>query len=220
MRTGLWIAAALAVALAAGCAGTVRELDSAKRAAAAGDPAANADRAVDCAPADEGCGQLRAIKADACLRLAQDAMAEGRAAEAAPRAACAREHFAAARQSPGADAASLVARELEATRLARESASGAAAAQANADLDALAGSAAAALPGRAEGFHYGADAALWRAAFTPVGDGCDDLAAARRLAAAALAAPPAPSPLPGGVRDAAGAVERRAAALALGRGCP
>jgi hypothetical protein len=217
MRLLVVIAALL---LIGGCAGSVRELAAFQDLTARGAWSEIASRPLDCAPAAEGCGRTREIKGDACLRLAQTALAEARAAQAAPYAACAVDNYGAALAAAGADAASLTPRRLEARRLARESATDlGAAGDANAALADAAAAFAAAAPARPEGFHYAADARLWRAVFTDGDDACGDIGQARALAARAAAATETTSPLPGGLREPTAALARRAEELAAAKGC-
>jgi hypothetical protein len=167
---------------------TVAELEAAQGSAAAGDLAAIASRDVTCQPAEAGCARLREMKGDACLRLAQDSVAAGAAAAAAPHAACATEQFTALERAGVGDAASLGPRGLEAERLQRESASTTARARrANDALLSGAEAFARAFPSGAAGPYYAANALAWRVAFDRPADPCPVLAEAGTLAATAAA---------------------------------
>jgi hypothetical protein len=167
---------------------TVADLEAAQGSAAAGDLASIASRDVTCQPAEAGCARLREMKGDACLRLAQDSVAAGNAAAAAPRAACATEQFTALERAGVGDAASLGPRGLEAERLQRESAG--TTAQARRANDALLSGAeafAASFPSEAAGPYYAANALAWRVAFDRPADPCPVLAEAEARAATATA---------------------------------
>lgn len=69
----------LAIALVViGCSSGVQQLQQAKTWAAAGNYASIADEPVSCGASQPGCGQLRAIKADACRRVATTEAATAR----------------------------------------------------------------------------------------------------------------------------------------------
>ncbi len=213
--------ALLAVLALAACDPTLSALQTQKDQAAAGDLAAIAATPVTCDLSTPGCDQSRAIRGDACLRLAQDALAASRPAAIAPNAACAEAEYAAVLGAGRGSAELLAARRLEALRLAREGARSIPAGQAaNDTLGAAATDYATRFPGRGEGGFYRATAILWSAAFAPGPDRCAQLAEAGTLAAAAASAPADGRALPGGIGGPARAAEARAATLRRTASCP
>lgn len=75
----------LAAALLSACDGTTSDLAQATGASQSGDVAVNADTVLDCDPRGEACAKTYWIKADACLRLAQQEVQAGRASSAVAR---------------------------------------------------------------------------------------------------------------------------------------
>jgi hypothetical protein len=210
-------------ALAAGCDRAARvleppvaELAEVQGLARLGDRAALADWEIRCSLGEPGCARVYETTGDACLRLAQDAFAAGRAAEARPRANCARDRYDALFRASGEESVSV--RGLEALRLLRESSGRIEqAAQANAALERRAEAHLAAFPASGAGNYYLATTFVWRVAFDRSRDSCADLERARSLAAAAATAPPNGTILDS--RSAAADVSRRAAVIARERGC-
>ena len=208
------------VLLLAGCTGSVAELDDLQELYAQGDYAAVAARPLECTLGEEGCARSHEMKADSCLRLAQQAVREARAAEAAEPADCAAHNYRALLAADLGDATALGARELEAVRLERESAPDfAAGGTFNDALARRASDFGAREPSLAEGPYYAASALFWRASFEDVTDDCAVLRDARDLAARAAESPSAEGGPPGGVGEAARALARRATEAARSRGC-
>ncbi|MFW5834407.1 MAG: hypothetical protein ACOCYE_09940 [Pseudomonadota bacterium] len=153
----------MALLLGACALGTVRDVDRMKQLTDAGDLEALAAFEVDCAPATEGCAQAHMIRADACLRRAQETPVAGRA----PYAACAVEDYeaalvaAAARPDPLVDPLRLTRWELESLRLWRDAVARDQAAELNAELAEAAEQVAREQDTRPEGFYYLADARVW-----------------------------------------------------------
>lgn len=94
----LLVLAAVAAAVAAGCAAvnpTVATLEKAKALSGQERYAEAADLPFECTRADEGCSQLYLITGNACYRLAKAAEAEGRKEAARARYRCAADRLAA-----------------------------------------------------------------------------------------------------------------------------
>lgn len=211
-------------ALAAGCDRAARVLDrpvaelaEVQALAESEDRAALADWEIRCSFGEPGCARVYEMTGDACLRLAQDAVAAGRAAEARPQANCARDRYDALFRATGEESVSV--RGLEALRLSRESAGRIEqAAQVNAALERRAEANRAAFPGSGAGDYYLATTLFWRVAFDRSPDICTDLERAGSLAAAAAMEAPSRAVLD--IRTAAADVSRRTEVMARERGCP
>jgi hypothetical protein len=162
-RPALPVVLVVVLLLAACAAGTVRDLSKMKHWAQAGDLEALVAFEVDCAPTTEGCAQAHMIRADACLRRAQETPVAGRAAYAS----CAAQDYDAAliaadaRPDPLVDAERLARWELESLRLWRDAVAREQAATLNAELAEAAEQVASAQAMRPEGFYYLADARIW-----------------------------------------------------------
>ncbi|MBD9526956.1 hypothetical protein [Paracoccus sp. PAR01] len=170
----------------------VAELSELQTLAAAGDRQAIADHTPTCRIAQPGCPQVHEMTADACLALAQQAMAARQTAEAARRAACAESRY---RDLSGT---SVQLRGLEALRLQRETARSPEAAGFNRQLQARAGAVADPAAG-----YYWASAVDWRRQFGSDKPSCAELVEAQSRANAAATAASAPADQRGAARSLA-----------------
>ncbi|WP_147127611.1 hypothetical protein [Shimia ponticola] len=147
------------------------------------------DTELTCDASAQACATRHAIKADACLRLAQDEVRAGRAsgAEAVRRASCARQNFSTALGTLPDAQGSVGAGNLAALRVTRQTATTTSAGRAANDaLDQAATAYLAKHPGLNAGAYYQGDAALYQALRATSRD-CGRLTMASQLAMAAEA---------------------------------
>jgi hypothetical protein len=186
MRSTLTLLAA-AVLLAAGCQvinPTVKQLETVKGQAAAGNYAATAQEPVTCKPDRAGCAQLHWIKADSCRRLVTDEPVELRRAHLD----CAVENYEASLAGlarlpdPAVDRSQVELGLLDSLQRRRDVASDKA--DADRQNEALLKQAVAAQRGpnaRPAGFYYAADAELNAVLRGPPSGGCIEIGRAAEL---------------------------------------
>ncbi|ARE40744.1 hypothetical protein RGUI_2603 [Rhodovulum sp. P5] len=198
----------------------VRDLAGAKESAAGGDLVTLADRPVTCEASKPACAQLHRIKADACLRLAQNALAVGQAREAmtGARAACALSGYDAALKGMDDGKGTVRAARMEALRVSRVTSRSTSGARGfNTRMGREAATFQSAFPDRDAGPYYRAAARYWEAAFGSSATACADLGAAKTLAAKARtgrSVPDGPA-----VQDALPKLEQQIAQAAASKGC-
>lgn len=177
------------------------------------------DTELTCDTGTQSCATRYAIKADACLRLAQDEIRAGRAsgAEAVRRATCARQNFATALETLPDGQGSVGAGNLAALRVTRQTATTASAGRsANDALDQAATAYLAKHPALNAGAFYQGDVALYRSLRAGSAD-CGRLTTASQLAMAAAARqnpPRVPS-----LASAIATLQSQASAAAAQAGC-
>lgn len=208
-----------ALVLTSGCDEDTRSLETAQDQALAGDTTAIANTLLDCDPTSAACAKNHWIKADACLKLAQQEVSAGRAsgAEARSRAGCATDSYTSALRGWSDAQGTVRAGQLEAQRVSRQvSRSASEGARWNSAMGRSAAAFAATFPARAAGSYYAGDALFWDIVRTGGAD-CAGLQRVASLAGSARAG----SPVPGGppLGSAIATLEQQASAQATRAGC-